>query len=114
MGSSLLRRRLAAVAILLSLGVSIFYSARQALYWKERSRGPTEFEEFVEEVRRTIPAAARVRVTAGTARQKKHAFFLSTRLHPRAVVFEGPADWIIDLPEGEFRRSEASFRKAAP
>lgn len=110
------RQRLAAGAILLALAVSLFFAGKQAVGWFRRAQmPPSEFEAFVAEARSLIPAEARVLVTVpGGARKHTYANYLSTQLHPRIVVHEAPADWVIELPSGEFDRAHSSIRRAGP
>jgi|GEM_PF-4238134 len=111
-----MERRLRAAAVFLCLAVSFGYSVQRALEWIKRSRDPkAPIEAFAEEARATIPPKARVLVVVpGGPRWNRDANLLSARLHPRLLVAEGPADWIIELPAGDFDRSRASIRKANP
>lgn len=100
-------------ALAAALAVSLWQGWVKVREWTPRP--PSEFDLFVEEARAAIPAGARVLVVVpGGARLDRHANYLSGRLHPRACLFAGRADWVIELPAGEFKRSEASIRKAAP
>ena len=109
-----MQKRLVAGAILAALGVSLFYSGREAFEWRKRAgHERSAFDDFADEARAAIPADARVRVTAphGVANHK-YAHLLSAQLHPRVLVSDGPADWVIELPDDEFDRSKASIRRA--
>lgn len=108
--------RLVTLAILFSLAVSLYFAGKDVAGWIKRARGPRpEFELFVEEARSRIPEGARVRVDVpGGSRIHTEANFLSTRLYPRYLVYEGAADWVIELPLGEFDRSRAVIRRGSP
>lgn len=105
-------RNLRPVAVALALGTALAYSGLQAADWVRRGTDPppAPVDLFAAELRAAIPPEARVRVVGGGAT----AHLLSARLHPRVLVHDGPADWIVEIPDGEFDRSRASFRKAAP
>ncbi len=112
-----MRRGIALAAIGLTLTSSAYFAFKQGRAWSKRGWGAksTEFESFVREIEVAVPREARVRVNAPRGRQAtKYANLLNARLHPRIVVVEGPADWVVDLPDEEFDRSRASFRRAGP
>lgn len=125
------------------LAISIRYAAVLPGEWARRSKEPpSPFDAFVDEARRTIPESARVRLRAPGGKLGAWANSLSARLHPRAVVWDGaaldtatgpadptaeggapqrgatpcqgPAEWEIELPPGEFDRSRAAIRRLAP
>lgn len=108
-------KRLATVGTFLAVGMAVFYSFREAREWKDRLElPPSEFDGFVNELREAIPEDARVVVVCadGEAGQSKHAYLLSARLHPRVVLFRGTADWIVEIPVGEFSRAQSSWKSA--
>lgn len=110
-----MRSRLAAVVVFVMAGVSLYYSVREGLNWGRRTHDDRDFDAFVAEVRAAIPPQARVRVVApDDPRKNPAALRLNAPLHPRILAAEGPADWILELPAGEFDRSRSSFRRVAP
>lgn len=102
------------VLVALALLASIAYSGRIAWEWIRRGvdPAPRPIDLFAEELRAAIPPTARVRIAA--SRWNGDANLLSTQLHPRIVVCEGPADWIVEIPDDTFDRAKASYRKAEP
>lgn len=95
------------IAVAVCLLVSIGYSIQRAADWVRRGvrPPPAEIEVFAEEACRTIPPGARVRIEAPGGRWNNEAHILSSRLHPRVVVDEGRADWVIELPGRVIRKA---------
>jgi hypothetical protein len=110
-----LRSRLTFATVLVMWGLSLYYSVRDGPDWGIKTTEDRGFDAFVSEVTSAIPPDARVRVrvtdpgvldiTSGR---------LNAALHPRILVTQGPADWVIELPGGEFDRSRTSYRRLTP
>lgn len=110
-------RLVALAAAILTLTSSAYFAAKQVLHWKRRGwkAPPHEFDGFVAELDVAIPPNARVLVVNPKgAIGTKYALLLNARLHPRVFVTEGPADWIVEMPDEEFVRARASYRRAGP
>ena len=87
------------IAVALALMVAFGYSGQRAIDWKHRgfTPSPEPIDLFAEELRATIPENARVLVVAPRqSRWNRSANLLSAKLHPRLLVHEGPADWIVE------------------
>ena len=95
--------------------LSFYYSVRDGPDWGIKPYDDRGFDAFVREASAAIPPGARVRVDVpGGAAMDATAARLNASLHPRILVTQGPADWVIELPRGEFDRSRTSYRKIAP
>jgi hypothetical protein len=110
----MLRTRIARAAVAIMLGTALVYSTLQGIEWAKRPPPTGEFEGFVAEARAAIPPHARVLVRWPGGGEGITWAHLHTRLHPRRVVLDGPAEWIIEIPAGPFDRSRAVLRAARP
>jgi hypothetical protein len=109
------KRRSAFALVFATWALSLYYSSRDGVHWGRTAYDDRGFDAFAAEIAAAVPPTARVRIDVpGGPRGDLTVQRLNTALHPRVLVADGPAEWVIDLPGGPFDRSRSSFRRLAP